>query len=111
MLTLLAIPIAIYLLWVHYAAVMRLLQVRDAGKLTKAIKLIGYPALAIGLVLDFAVQVLICTLLFLELPKEFTVSGRLWRLSNDGSGWRKALALWLRVNLLDALDPSGIHKG
>ena len=111
MLTFLTIPIAIYLLWVHYAAAMRLLQVRDAGKLTKAIKLIGYPAVAVGLVLDFAVQVLPCTLLFLELPKEFTVSGRLWRLSNDGAGWRKTLALWLRVNLLDALDPSGTHKG
>lgn len=106
-----AVAVAIYLLWIHYAAAMRLMQVRDSGKLTKAIKAIGYPALVIGLGLDFLVNVTVCSLVFLEIPKEYTVSARLWRLSNAQGSYRNKLALWLRVNLLDALDPSGVHKG
>lgn len=44
--------LCVYLLWVHYVAVMRLMQVRDAGQLTTAMKAIGYPALVVGLLLD-----------------------------------------------------------
>mgnify|MGYP000868672906 CR=1 FL=1 len=43
--------LCVYLLWVHYVAVMRLMQVRDAGHLTAAMKVIGYPALFVGLLL------------------------------------------------------------
>ena len=101
---------AVYLLWVHFVAIMHLKHMRDAGQLTTAQKAIGYPALAIGLVLDLFVQIII-SVLFLELPRERTVSGRLWRLSNGASGWRQRLALRLRVALLDSADPSGVHRG
>lgn len=103
--------LCVYLLWVHYVAVMRLMQVRDAGQLTPAMKAIGYPALVVGLLLDLIVNTVVATALFLELPREWTVSGRLWRLSNSPSSWRQRTALWLRVNLLDPIDPSGTHKG
>jgi hypothetical protein len=101
----------VYLLWVHYVAVMHLKHMLDDGIVTTAQKVLGYPALAVGLVLDLAVNVVVCTGLFLELPREWTVSGRLWRLSNGADGWRKSVALALRVGLLDSADPSGIHKG
>ena len=101
---------AVYLLWVHYVAVMHLKHMLEDGKVTLAQKAIGYPALAIGLALDLFVQVAI-TPLFFELPKEWTVSGRLWRLSNGAPGWRQKLALAIRAGLLDSADPSGIHRG
>lgn len=104
--------LACWLLWVFYVAVMRLKQVRAAGQLTLAMKVFGYPALAIGLLLDLFVNVVVASAVLAEVPKELTLSSRLWRLSNDDSaGWRQKVALAVRVGLLDAVDPSGIHKG
>lgn len=106
---LLIIP-AVWLLWVFFVAVMHLKELRDAGTLTTAQKVFGYPALVIGLVLDFLVNVVVASILFLELPDEWLVSGRLWRLS-QGGGWRAKLATAIRSQLLDSADPSGVHKG
>lgn len=103
--------LAIWMLWVFYVCVMRLKMLRDAGTLTIAQKVFGYPTLVVGLVLDLFVNVVVCTIVFVELPKEWTVSGRLWRHSNDDDGWRMELALMLRTQLLDSVDPSGVHKG
>ena len=100
----------IYLLWVHFVAIMHLMHMRDDGLLTREQRVIGYTALAVGLVLDVALQVAL-TAVFLELPREWTVSGRLWRLSNGRPGWRQRLALRLRVGFLDSADPSGTHRG
>ena len=101
---------AVYLLWVHFVAVMHLMHMRDDGLLTHSQKAIGYTALAVGLVLDLVVQIII-TVLFLDCPREWTVSGRLWRLSNGPASWRQRLALTLRSALLDSADPKGIHRG
>ena len=102
--------LAVYLLWLHFVAVMHLKHMRADGILTRSQRAFGYPALVIGLLLDLAVQLAI-TLPFLELPREWTVSGRLWRLSNGKPSWRQKLALKIRVALLDSADPAGIHKG
>ena len=107
---LLAIP-CIYMLWTIYAAMMRLRQVRDAGKLTFAMKVLGYPVLCFGLILDFILNVVIGSILFIEFPREYTMSARLWRHSQESKGYRQVLAEWLRVNLLDAIDPAGVHRG
>ena len=100
-----------WLLWGCYVVVMRLKMVQQAEKLTLAQKVFGYPYLAIGLVLDFFVNVLYASLLFRERPKEWTVSSRLWRLSNGPEGWRRDRATLLRVELLDSIDPEGVHRG
>lgn len=101
-----------WVLWVFYTAIMRLKQVRDAGHLTPAMKAFGYPALLVGLVIDFVVNLVVASLLFAERPREWTLSSRLWRLSNDaGAGWRRRIALAIRTALLDSIDPSGVHRG
>ena len=102
---------AVWLLWVMFVAVMRLQMLRDAGQLTTGQKIMVYPTLLLGLVLDFALNVVLCTLIFIELPREWTVSARLWRHSTQGSGWRKKAALLVRTQLLDTADPRGYHSG
>lgn len=99
-------------LWLYFVAAMRLKMVRDVGALTRAQTVLGYSVLAEGLVLDFLVHMLIGTLLFLELParNEWTLSARLWRLSNGPPSWRQRLALKVRTGLLDSIDPSGVHS-
>lgn len=100
-----------WILWVFFVAVMRLKQVRDAGALTLAMKVFGYPALAIGLLFDLLVNVTIAWAVFAELPREATVSARLTRLSETGEGWRRRWAIAIRTSLLDAIDPAGVHRG
>lgn len=102
---------AVWLLWVMFVCVMRLQMLRDAGQLTLGQKIMGYPVLALGLVLDCAVNTSLCTMIFVELPREWTVSGRLWRHSTQGNGWRKKTALFVRTQLLDTADPRGYHSG
>ena len=100
-----------WILWILYAAIMRLKMLRDAGLLTTAQKVFGYPALVVGLVLDAFVNLVIGSLIFMERPREWTLSSRLWRLSNGEPGRQQRWALAIRTALLDAVDPSGIHRG
>lgn len=103
--------VLVHALWLHYVAIMRLKMVRDAGKLTPAAKVFGYPALFVGLLLDLIVNTFVGSIVFAEMPREWTLSARLTRLSGGEPGWRQKRAERIRMALLDDIDPSGIHKG
>lgn len=102
-----------FALWYLFAVVMALIQARDrlGGTFPWPIKVMGYPVLVAGLIVEIIVNWVLCTILFLELPKELTVSKRLWTYSQRDPSWRQRTATWLRVNLLDPMDPSGTHTG
>lgn len=100
---------SIYLLWFFYLAVMNLARARDNGTLTRTALYLGSPIFIIGYALDVLVNIFIMTILFLELPKEWTVTGRVKRHIYHGSGWRESLASWFCYNLLNAFDPDGKH--
>lgn len=97
-----------YLLYTFYAAVMNIKRVRDAGKLTTFGKVLGYPTLVIGLVLDLLVNTFVMTIVLLELPQEFTVTSRLKRHNAESTDWRLAVVKFFEP-VLDPLDPSGDH--
>jgi hypothetical protein len=101
--------LSIYVLWIFYLAVMNLQRSRDAGTLTRPAYYLGLPILYIGLAIDAFVNVFILTWMFLDLPREPLVTARLSRYAAGSNGWRKTLALWYAVNLLDTFDPSGKH--
>ena len=105
-------PLAgVLLLWalcVFFLAVMTLKRAKDAGLLGFWAKVFGYPVLFIGLALDFLANVLVLSVLLLELPREGTVTSRLKRHNATSTGWRKAVAVWAEP-LLDPFDPSGDH--
>lgn len=112
-----------YLLWIHFLAVMNLMEARTAGTLSTWAYRLAMPILLVGLAEDVLAQFTIASLLFVELPKEDTVSGRVKRWvegpkfvgypsgppSSGLDGWRYSVALWLRVNLLKPFDRSGGH--
>ena len=100
--------LCLYTLWVFYLAVMNLKRARDANELTGVAKLFGTPVLLVGLVIDAVADWTVCTALFLELPKEKTVTSRLKRHINS-EGWRSNIAAWICMNLLNKFDPSGNH--
>lgn len=98
----------LYALWVFYLAVMNLMRARIAGRLRKPALVLGYPLLVVGVLLDVAANVLVMSVLLLEPPRELLVTKRLRRHAT-GTGWRRDVAMWFAVNLLDVFDPSGRH--
>ena len=101
--------LSIYVLWIFYLAVMGLQRARDAGTLTRTAYVLGLPILYAGLLIDFIVNVIVLTVIFLDLPREWLVTARLTRYAKGGMGWRRLMALWFAANLLDTFDPSGKH--
>ena len=98
-----------YALWLFYLAVMPLKRARDAGTLSRPAMVLGLPILWLGLLIDFLVNQVVATALFLEPPEETLVTTRLSRLIREDKGWRRALALWICFHLLDPFDPAGHH--
>lgn len=106
----------IYFTFVHYAAVMNLQRVRDAGRLTPWQLGFAYAALGVGLGLDALLNLVAC-LVMLTIPRDWLVTGTLVRYKRRGPGtarmtrWRYAVAVWVCGQLLDSLDPhpSGCH--
>lgn len=101
--------LAFWLLWVFFLAVMNLKQTLDEGRLTGFPLLMGYLTYGAGLVIDFVVQVGPASLLWLELPREWTVSRRVSRLCREGHGYRYNLAFWFQQHMLAPFDRSGGH--
>lgn len=104
-------PLALYALWVFYLAVMHLKRARDHGMLSRPALYLGYPVLLVGYALDVFVQLVPATVIFLDLPRELTLTGRLKRyLNTEPSGsWRESAAVWMCAHLLDQFDPDGRH--
>ena len=99
---------ACFLLWVFFLAVMKLRDVRDAGKLNGPAKYPAFAVLFIGYALDFAVNMILATIMFFELPRELTVSERTKR-HRDEQTWRGAMSRGLRKGFLAIADNSGAH--
>lgn len=109
--TLLVLIFALHLLvtLIFFAAICRLQQLRDGGKLTPGLRLATYGfILPIGYLLDFTLNVA-ASVLFLMPPQDWLLTGRLIRYKRAGAGWRYLLASVLCEQLLDPLDPSGCH--
>ena len=99
----------VYLLWLFYVAVMHLKRCRDAGTLSKTALALGYPVLIVGYALDVFVQIVIASVLFLDIPRDWTLTGRLKRYIAGPEGWRETVAVWMCSHLLNTFDPDGKH--
>lgn len=92
-----------------YVIVMALDRAHDEGKLAPASVVIGYAFMYFCLVWDVLCNVFIASLIFLELPREATISQRLRRLVKLPAGWRKTLAIWFATHLLNPFSNGGPH--
>ena len=104
------VVLALYALWIFYLAIMNLSRADQAHQLRPVALTLGIPVLVIGYALDVLINVLVLTVLLLELPQELTVSERLGRHQRSyASGWRYRVARWVCTELLDQFDPTGRH--
>jgi hypothetical protein len=94
--------------FIWFLAVMKLKDARDAGilqTLNKSVIWIAYFILYTGLVMDIALNFILLTVAFVEIPQELLCTSRVKRLKNHGSGWRQKLAAWFCANFLSPFDP------
>jgi hypothetical protein len=99
----------LYATWFFYLAAMNLIRAKDAGTLSLPSKILGWPIVVVGITIDMLVNLIIMTVLLLEIPKEWLVTARLSRHIKDSTGFRKAIAVFICTKLLDTFDPSGTH--
>lgn len=66
------------------------------------------PVIVIGFVLDVALNVL-ATFVFIDPPRELTLSHRLKRYHQGRRGWRWRIAEWICERWLDQFDQDGDH--
>lgn len=110
LLTLLWLLVGSFALWIFYLAIMTLQRANDAGQISPVAYRLGKAALYIGLLLDFLGNVIVLSILVLELPRwrEWLVTARLRRLVHT-TGWRRSVARWLSIHLLNDFDSRGPH--
>ena len=97
----------LFLLWIVISGLSR---AHAEGRLSPHVIAVGTGIAYIGLAWDVLCNVLICTVIFLDIPREATLSQRLRRLLLT-TGWRQRLALWFAVDLINpfSVDPSDPH--
>jgi hypothetical protein len=101
--------VALGILEVMYIAVMGLQRAHDEQKLKPWAIKAGTVFMYFGLLWDVLCNVLIATVVFLEFPREATISQRLRRLVQSPQGWRKSLAIWFAESLLNPFSNGGPH--
>jgi len=83
-----------------------------AAKLREEITAVAFlvAAMVVGIfyILDFIVNVYVCSLVFLDFPRETTVTSRLDREYLRG-GWRASIAVFVAKHFLNTYDPKGQH--
>lgn len=99
---------ALWALWYLYLIVMGLYRAHLQGRLSKAAKILGAPALFIAVVLDWLVNLTIATVWFMELPGQplELLTTRLARYLDGHDNLNRRHAAWICANLLDVFDPS-----
>lgn len=106
--TILGVVLFTFFTWGMYLSVMSLMRVKET--LTLETKFFAYPLAAVGVLADFLYNVVVGTVIFLELPREYLLTKRLKRHLEDDN-WRGAMSRWLCRHLLDPFDPKGTHCG
>lgn len=99
----------LYVGWVLYLAVMALYRAKREGTLTRWTLALGYPILGVGLALDAFLNATLLSIIFLEPPREWTMTARLKRHArHDDRKWCIQVVQWFR-QFVDPFDPSGTH--
>lgn len=108
---LLGVAVYLVLFWYAYILVMGLYRAHLMGRLTGLAKVLAYPAVIVGWLMDWLANVLIASIVFTELPQSWDelVTDRLSRYVKGPMGRRRTRALWVCTNLLDYFDPTGRH--
>jgi hypothetical protein len=99
----------LYAFWCVYIGVMGIYRAHLDGRLSGVTKVLCYPFVFVGIVMDVVANLLIAPIVFLDLPREWLVTDRLIRYIKTDNDWRRQVAEAVCANLLDVFDPTGRH--
>jgi hypothetical protein len=102
--------IILWALWILYIAMMNIKRIAATETMPLRVKLLVYPTVAVFEIVEFVANVVVCTVIFLDLPREVRVSDRLRRYYRRPTkyGWRLHIVLFIKP-MLDPFDPTGPH--
>lgn len=108
--TIIFMALILWALWILYVSMMNIDRAMELGELPWQAKLMVYPTKFIFDMVELVANTIVCTLIFLDLPKEFTVSDRLRRYYEDQNQarWRMVLVNFVKP-MLDPFDHKGPH--
>ena len=92
----------LYLMWLAYVLAIHVINRWD--ELPLASKVLGAPPALAAFVADVALNWTLATVLFLDLPREATITTRLHRYQKT-AGPRARIARWVCQHLLNPFDP------
>ena len=98
----------LYLFFIMYVASMAMIRAHAEKKLNGLLWVLCLPFVAISIVLDFINNLIVFTLLFAELPREWLVTARLKRHAKQQT-FRGKLARYIGNVILDPFDHTGAH--
>lgn len=104
-----ALLVLLWAFWVLYVFTMGLYRAFLQKRLKGLTLFMCAPFVAVALVLDFAAQVTVFTVVFLDPPTHLLVTNRLRAYMAGPEGWRRRLADYICKHLLDPFDPTGAH--
>ena len=98
------------LFWLLWIVISGFHRAQAEGRLTPFAITVGTGISYFGLVWDVLCNLLLCTFLFLDIPREPTLSQRLRRLVLT-TGWRREFAEWVSEALINpfSTDPADPH--
>ena len=102
--------LTLWALWILYVAMMNIDRAMEIKELPLQAKLLVYPTKFVFDFVEIVANSFVCTLIFLDLPREFTVSDRLRRYyeKQEQAGWRMVLVNFVKP-MLDPFDHKGPH--
>ena len=97
-------------LFVHmsYVYTMGVKKARGEGNLSKPVLFFIVPTLAVMLPFYVLLNIVVGSIIFLELPRTYQFTARCQRHMHDDT-WRGAQARWWCKHFLDPYDPAGKH--
>ena len=102
------LAVNLYGFFIMYIASMGMIRAHKEKKLNSILWALCVPFVILALIIDFINNIIVFTLLFLELPKELLVTDRLKRHVGKDT-IRGKLAQWFGKYILNPFDPTGDH--
>jgi len=94
-----------------YVAIMKMREIKDEiYKLHWSVRWVCYFILFVGLILDVALNWILLTVAFYELPREFLTTARVVRHKHYSQGFRKIQADWWCYHWLTPFDSKHCEK-
>lgn len=98
----------LYVFFIMYVSSMGMIRAHKEGKLNAVLWALCSPFVAVSWIVDVIHNLTLFTLLYLELPRELTVTDRLKRHVTQHT-FRGKLSRWIAETILNPFDHTGNH--